>query len=58
MGFVLIIFIRVMQLSGLVIDTRHRGIATLEALLGALVIGGLTYVFLILKLRVFTKKRK
>ncbi|MGO5009954.1 putative polysaccharide biosynthesis protein [Bacillus wiedmannii] len=54
MGFVLIMFIRVMQMSGLVIDTRHRGIATIEALLGV-VIGGLTYVFLILKLRVFTK---
>ena len=55
MGFVLIMFIRVLQMSGLVIDTEHRGIATLEALLGV-AIGGLTYVFFILKLRVFTKK--
>ncbi|MCU0094612.1 hypothetical protein N7917_05310 [Bacillus sp. OR9] len=54
MGFVLIMFMRVLQMSGLVIDTEHRGIATLEALLGV-AIGGLTYVFLILKLRVFTK---
>ncbi|PGU10241.1 sugar transporter, partial [Bacillus thuringiensis] len=37
------------------IDTEHRGIATLEALLGV-VVGGLTYMFLILKLHVFTKK--
>lgn len=55
MGFVLMMFTRVLQVSGLVIDTEHRGIATLEALLGV-VVGGLTYMFLILKLRVFTKK--
>ncbi|MDF4740500.1 polysaccharide biosynthesis C-terminal domain-containing protein, partial [Vibrio parahaemolyticus] len=54
MGFVLIMFMRVLQMSGLVIDTEHRGIATLEALLGV-AIGGLAYMFLILKLRVFTK---
>ena len=36
-------------------DTSHRGVATLEALLGV-AIGGLTYMFFILKLRVFTKK--
>ncbi len=55
MGFVLIMFIRVLQMSGLVIDGNHRGIATFEALLGV-AIGGLTYMFLILKLRVFTKE--
>ena len=55
MGFVLIMFIRVLQMSGLVIDAGHRGIATLEALLGV-AIGGSTYLFFILKLRVFTKK--
>lgn len=55
MGFVLMMFTRVLQVSGLVIDTEHRGIATIEALLGVAV-GGLTYMFLILKLRVFTKK--
>ena len=44
MGVVLIMFIRVLHMSGLVIDTGHRGIATLEALLGV-AIGGLTYVF-------------
>ncbi|PGS76177.1 putative polysaccharide biosynthesis protein [Bacillus cereus] len=55
MGFVLMIFTRVLQMSGLVIDTEHRGSATLEALLGV-AIGGLTYMFFILKLRVFTKK--
>ena len=45
MGFVLMIFTRVLQMSGLVIDTEHRGSATLEALLGV-AIGGLTYMFL------------
>lgn len=55
MGFVLIMFMRVLQMSGLVIDTEHRGIATIEALLGV-AIGGLAYMFLILKLRVFTKE--
>ena len=55
MGFVLMIFTRVLQMSGLVIDTEHRGSATLEALLGV-AIGGLTYMFFILKLRVFTKR--
>lgn len=55
MGFVLIIFMRMLRMSGLVIDTGHRGIATLEALLGV-AIGGLAYMFLILKFRVFTKE--
>lgn len=54
MGFVLIMFMRVLQMSGLVMDTSHRGVATFEALLGV-AIGGLAYMFLILKLRVFTK---
>ncbi|MDK7476261.1 oligosaccharide flippase family protein [Bacillus paranthracis] len=54
MGFVLIMFMRVLQMSGLVMDTGHRGVATLEALLGV-AIGGLAYMFFILKLRVFTK---
>ena len=45
MGFVLMMFTRVLQMSGLVINTEHRGSATLEALLGV-AIGGLTYVFL------------
>ena len=45
MGFVLMMFTRVLQMSGLVINTEHRGSATLEALLGV-AIGGLTYMFL------------
>ena len=45
MGFVLIMFTRVLQMSGLVINTEHRGSETLEALLGV-AIGGLTYMFL------------
>ena len=44
MGFVLIMFMRVLQMSGLVMDTSHRGVATLEALLGV-AIGGLAYMF-------------
>ena len=32
MGFVLIMLMRVLQMSGLVMDTSHRGVATLEAL--------------------------
>lgn len=45
MGFVLMMFTRVLQMSGLVIDTEHRASATIESLLGV-AIGGLTYMFL------------
>ncbi len=56
MGFVLMMFTRVLQMSGLVIDTEHRASATLEALLGV-AIGGLTYMFFYFKITCIYKKR-
>ncbi|KFN02089.1 polysaccharide biosynthesis protein [Bacillus clarus] len=55
MAFILKVFMRVFQISGLPIEAEYRGMATTEALLGVL-IGGLVYVFLILKFQVFTKE--
>ncbi|MFJ8531352.1 oligosaccharide flippase family protein [Bacillus sp. NPDC094106] len=54
MTFILMIFMRMSEGVGLV-EEGYRGMATVEALLGV-VIGGLIYVFLILKMHVFTKE--
>ncbi|KEK22097.1 putative polysaccharide biosynthesis protein [Bacillus gaemokensis] len=52
---VLMVFMRVYEGFGIASEEGYRGLATMEAFLGVS-FGGLTYIFLILKMRVFTKK--
>lgn len=55
MVIILMLFMRIYEGFGLASDEGYRGLATIEALLGV-AIGGLVYLFLIMKLDVFTKK--
>ncbi|MDM5186526.1 polysaccharide biosynthesis protein [Bacillus sp. DX4.1] len=53
MVVILMLFMRMYEGFGLVSDGGHRGLAVIEAMTGVAV-GGLVYVFLIMKLHVFT----
>lgn len=55
MAIILMLFMFIYEGFGLASDEGHRGLAVVEALLGV-VIGGLVYLFLIMKFNVFTKK--
>ncbi|WP_410985522.1 oligosaccharide flippase family protein [Bacillus cereus] len=55
MVVMLMLFMRIYEGFGLASDEGYRGLAAIEALLGV-AIGGLVYLFLIMKLSVFTKK--